>query len=229
MLKYNNLDILFLLLVLFMFLGGYIYDKKNGNQLNLIYTQPIDKFKFHIIKIITQSLVIVLVYGIISIFIIAMGIIKEGLGDLNQPVIEYLSLYNNPQIAIEEQAVKTITTIPIYIYLIKAYIVIIFQALLLSAISTLISIFTKSKTVIIVGVLSVFVLGIMITKLIDIDIIKLLSPFSYIFASKIADNSIIPVNGMEGASYIISLTILLLSSTIISILGGIIVKNKDQI
>lgn len=229
MLKYNNLDILFLLLVLFMVLGGYIYDKKNGNQLNLIYTQPIDKFKFHIIKIITQSLVIVLVYGIISIFIIAMGIIKEGLGDLNQPVIEYLSLYNNPQIAIEEQAVKTITTIPIYIYLIKAYIVIIFQALLLSAISTLISIFTKSKTVIIVGVLSVFVLGIMITNLIDIDIIKLLSPFSYIFASKIADNSIIPVNGMEGASYIISLTILLLSSIIISILGGIIVKNKDQI
>ncbi len=229
MLKYNNLDILFFLLILFMVLGGYIYDKENGNQLNLIYTQPIDKFKFHIIKILSQTLVITLVYVFISLFIFLMGIIKEGLGELNQPVIEYLYLFKNPQIAIENEALNTITTIPIYIYLIKVFIVIIFQALFVSSISTLISIFTKSKTVIIVSITSICTIGLIITKLCEKNIVKLLNPFTYIFANNVADNSVIAVNGIEGANYIISLTVLFISSILIAFVGGIIAKKNEQI
>src|SRR5574344_860348 len=229
MLKYNNLDILFLLLILFMVLGGYTYDKENGNQLNLIYTQPIDKFKFHIIKILSQTLVIALVYVFISLFIFLMGIIKEGLGELNQPVIEYLYLFKNPQLAIETEALKTITTIPIYIYLIKVFIVIIFQTLFVSSISTLISIFTKSKTVIIVSIISISTLGLIITKLCEKNIVKLLNPFTYIFANNVADNSVIAVNGIEGANYIISLTVLFISAILIAFVGGIIAKTKVQI
>ena len=229
MLKYNNLDILFLLLILFMVLGGYTYDKENGNQLNLIYTQPIDKFKFHIIKILSQTLVIALVYVFISLFIFLMGIIKEGLGELNQPVIEYLYLFKNPQLAIETEALKTITTIPIYIYLIKVFIVIIFQTLFVSSISTLISIFTKSKTVIIVSIISISTLGLIITKLCEKNIVKLLNPFTYIFANNVADNSVIAVNGIEGANYIISLTVLFISAILIAFVGGIIAKTKEQI
>lgn len=229
MLKYNNLDILFLLLILFMVLGGYTYDKENGNQLNLIYTQPIDKFKFHIIKILSQTLVIALVYVFISLFIFLMGIIKEGLGELNQPVIEYLYLFKNPQLAIETEALKTITTIPIYIYLIKVFIVIIFQTLFVSSISTLISIFTKSKTVIIVSIISISTLGLKITKLCEKNIVKLLNPFTYIFANNVADNSVIAVNGIEGANYIISLSVLFISAILIAFVGGIIAKTKEQI
>ena len=229
MLKYNNLDILFLLLILFMVLGGYTYDKENGNQLNLIYTQPIDKFKFHIIKILSQTLVIALVYVFISLFIFLMGIIKEGLGELNQPVIEYLYLFKNPQLAIETEALKTITTIPIYIYLIKVFIVIIFQTLFVSSISTLISIFTKSKTVIIVSIISISTLGLIITKLCEKNIVKLLNPFTYIFANNVADNSVIAVNGIEGANYIISLSVLFISAILIAFVGGIIAKTKEQI
>ncbi len=229
MLKYNNLDILFLLLILFMVLGGYTYDKENGNQLNLIYTQPIDKFKFHIIKILSQTLVIALVYVFISLFIFLMGIIKEGLGELNQPVIEYLYLFKNPQLAIETEALKTITTIPIYIYLIKIFIVIIFQALFVSSISTLISIFTKSKSVIIVSITSICTIGLIITKLCEKNIVKLLNPFTYIFANNVADNSVIAVNGIEGANYIISLAVLFISSILLAFVGGTIAKTKEQI
>lgn len=229
MLKYQDLDILFLVLVLFMVLGGYIYDKENGNQLNLIYTQPISKFKYHLTKIFTQSLVIIGVYGVISIFIFILGILTEGIGELNQPVIEYLKLFNYPQNAVEKEAIETFTTMPIYMYLIKTFIVIAVQGIFAASMATSISIFTKSKTVIIGAVLSICGLGIVLTNFVNVNLVKLLSPFSYMYANNVADNSFVPIYRIEGGTYINSILVLLVWSLVISIIGGIISNKKDQI
>lgn len=52
-------------------------------------------------KIFAQSLVIVMVISIVTIFIYFLGIITEGLGEFKQPVIEYLTLMSNPQNSIQ--------------------------------------------------------------------------------------------------------------------------------
>ena len=229
MLKYQNLDILFLVLILFMVLGGYTYDKENGDQISMIYTQPINKFNYHILKILTQSIVAVGVYIIIILFIIFIAILSEGIGELNQPIIEYLSFYKRAQSAIEGAALETISVIPIYLYLIRITLIIIFQSLLISSVSTLISIYTRSK-VLMIGIIGViFTSGAVLTNVSGINIIKLISPFSYISASNIADNSITAINEIAGTSFIKSILMLTIWTIIISIFGGFLAKKKEQI
>lgn len=117
--------------------------KENGNQLNLIYTQPINKFKYHIQKVLSQVIVIMGVFGVVMFFVILLGILFEGIGDFNQPVIEYLRFFEKAKYATEYNSKDTFTTMPIYIYLIRLFVVIGLQGLFLSSIATLISIFTK--------------------------------------------------------------------------------------
>lgn len=229
MVKYQNLDILFLILIVFMVLGGYVYEKENGNQLNLIYTQPINKFKYHIQKVLSQFIVIIGVFGVVMFFVILLGILFEGIGDFNQPVIEYLRFFEKAKYATEYNSKDTFTTMPIYIYLIRLFVVIGLQGLFLSSIATLISIFTKSKIFIISSVIGICALGALLVKIINVNILKLLNPFNYLFANNIADNSIVAKLNMSGGSYLFSLLILILWSILIMIVGAKLSQNKQQI
>ena len=81
-----------------------------------------------------------------------------------------------------------------------------------------------------IGIIGViFTSGAVLTNVSGINIIKLISPFSYISASNIADNSITAINEIAGTSFIKSILMLTIWTIIISIFGGFLAKKKEQI
>lgn len=229
MLKHQNLDIIFMVLVLFMVISGYVGEKEYRKNLVLMYTQPIDKRKYHLTKIISQAMVIVGVYIFLSLFIFLIGIVVEGIGEFRQPIIEYLKLTSKPNSITSDEAIDLIRTIPIYIYLLRILLVIGVQALLLSSISTLISIFIKERTLLIILVGVIYVIGFSSNSVININAFILFNPFTYTFASQIADNTVMVRYKILNASFINSIFIILAWSIVIAIIGAIIARNRKQI
>ena len=228
MLKYQDLDIIFMVLVLFMVISGYVSEKDYGKNLDLIYTQPIDKRKYHITKIISQAIVIVGVYIFLSLFIFLIGIVVEGIGEYRQPIIEYLKLTSKPNSITSDEAIDLIRTIPIYIYLLRVLLVIGVQALLLSSIATLISIFIKDRILLTILVGIIYVIGFLSNSVININAFKLFNPFTYTFASQITDNTVMVKYKILNASFINSIFIILAWSIVITFVGAIIARNKYQ-
>ena len=228
MLKYQDLDIIFMILVLFMVISGYTIEKSYRKNLNLIYTQAISKVKYHLIKILSQAIVIVGVYIFISFFIFLIGVLVEGVGEFKQPIIEYLKLTNKPNAIRMDEVTNFVGTIPIYIYLLRTLLVIVMQALLLSSIATLISIFTKNRGILITVSSSIYIIGYLINSIVNINAFKLFNPFSYIFINQIADNSVMVRYKIFNASFVNSVLIIFGWSVITSIIGALIAKYKYQ-
>lgn len=230
MIQYQHLDILFLSLIVFMVLGGYVLEKENGQQLCLIYTQPFSRFHYHLIKVLAQEIVIIFVYLLLSIFILFLGSITEGLGDPNQPVIYYQSLYENIATASRDQgnAMESITTIPITIYLVLTFLAIVCQVFFLSALSTFLSLFTKSKITLVAWLGAITIGGILSSTYFAHPLVRLLNPFTYFFAGQIANNAVMVKNAIPVANYSLSLTVLIFWTCIFSYFGRRMASIKKQ-
>ena len=102
------------------------------------------------------------------------------------------------------------------------------QALLLSSIATLISIFTKNRGILITVSSSIYIIGYLINSIVNINAFKLFNPFSYIFINQIADNSVMVRYKIFNASFVNSVLVIFGWSLIISIIGALIAKYKYQ-
>lgn len=229
MLKYQDLDIIFLGIVMFMILHGYVLEKENGSQLNMIYTQPLNRFKYNITKVFSQTYVLAIFCFVVFAFAILNGVITEGFGEIKQPVIHYLTYFKKFNIPEERlNAIKTFTTMPIWQYLTKTFIVMILQGFLISSIATLFSIYTKSKNLLIAMTSGFILTGVILTNLLNVNIVKLYSPFSYLFANKVADNSVMIRNVIIGVNFVTSIFVLTLWGIIFMIIGSMIVNKRKQ-
>lgn len=230
MIQYQRMDILFLGLIIFMVLGGYVLEKENGQQLCLIYTQPFSRFHYHLIKVLAQETIIIAVYLLLSIFILLLGTITEGLGDPNQPIIYYQSLYENIATASRDQgnAMNSITTISITTYLALTLLAIVCQGFFLSALSSLLSLFTKSKIALVAWTGTITLGGILSSTFFSYPFFRLLNPFTYFFAGQVANNAVMIKNRIPGASYPLSLTVLIFWACLLTFCGGKMASIKEQ-
>ncbi|MFM1553782.1 ABC transporter permease [Helcococcus ovis] len=229
MLKYQDLDIIFLGIIMFMIINGYVSEKENGSQLNMIYTQPLNRFKYNITKVFSQIYVLSIFCFVVFAFAILNGVITEGFGEIKQPVIQYLTYFKKFNIPEERlNAIKTFTTMPIWQYLTKTFIVMIMQGFLISSIATLFSIYTKSKNLLIAMTSGFILTGVILTNLLNVNIVKLYSPFSYLFANKVADNSVMIRNVIIGGNFVTSIFVLTLWGIIFMIIGSMIVNKRKQ-
>ena len=228
MLRYQDLDIIFLGVIMFMILHGYVSEKENGSQLNMIYTQPVNRFKYNITKVFSQTYVLSIFCFVIFAFAVLNGLITEGFGEIKQPVIHYLRYVKNFNSINEEDALKTISTMPIWQYLTKTFIVMILQGFLISSIATLFSIYTKSKNLLIAMTSGFILVGVILTNLLNVNIIKLYSPFSYLFANKVADNSVMVRNVIIGGNFVTSIFVLTLWGIIFMMIGSLVANKKKQ-
>ncbi|MFM1601573.1 hypothetical protein ABGF26_00320 [Helcococcus ovis] len=102
------------------------------------------------------------------------------------------------------------------------------QGFLISSIATLFSIYTKSKNLLIAMTSGFILTGVILTNLLNVNIVKLYSPFSYLFANKVADNSVMIRNVIIGGNFVTSMMVLTVWSIIFMIIGSMIVNKRKQ-
>lgn len=112
--------------------------------------------------------------------------------------------------------------------MLRVLLVIGVQALLLSSIATLVSIFIKDRTLLTILVSIIYAAGFLLNSVININTFKLFNPFTYTFASQLADNTVMVKYKILNASFMNSVLVIFAWSVVIAIVGAIIAKNKDQ-
>lgn len=217
-------DLIVIVLISLLSLGAYSFDKENGNQIELLYTQPATRKKYHINKILASFLVGLLGLGIIFLLIFILGFITEGMGDIDFPVVEYLRDANLETIAIGEPYFKII---PIWKYNLRLIISYIFQIAFLASLGSLISIFVKEKIKVVGLSLGITGLIIYLQNLIKSPI-KIISPFTHMNASKIANGSMIVRSSLKTNNIFISL-IVLSAWTVLLLVVGIKIAEKREV
>ncbi|MFM1525738.1 hypothetical protein, partial [Helcococcus bovis] len=90
------------------------------------------------------------------------------------------------------------------------------------------SIYTKSKNLLIAMTSGFILVGVILTNLLNVNIIKLYSPFSYLFANKVADNSVMVRNVIIGGNFVTSIFVLTLWSVIFMMIGSVIADKRKQ-
>lgn len=225
LLKTYPVDLLILFMISFMVLGGYTYDKENGNQIDLINTQPVGKEKIYILKLLSAFIVAVLVLSAIVLFISFLGMITKGIGDLNYPIIYYDELLN-PK-SIQMGISKYFSLIPVWIYNLRVYVMLILQLLFIISIGNLISMFTKNKFNVFFGSLSIIIIGIFASMKLP-DNIRLYLPFNYMNARYIANGAVKIKENIADANFVLIIWVLLISAIFINILGMILSKRVKQ-
>lgn len=137
------IDLIVIGLICMISIGGYSYDREYGNQIELLYTQPISRNKYHIKKFFTSFFLSLIVLGLIFIILFAFGLVTEGLGDLNFPIVQYIKDVDVEKIILNDG--DYFKLIPIWKYNLRLLISYIFQLAFLCSMGTFISIFVKEK------------------------------------------------------------------------------------
>lgn len=218
------IDFIVISLISIISLGAYSYDKEYGNQVELLYTQPIQRRKYHLYKVLASTFVGLLTLIIIFMFLFLLGLTSEGLGDINFPVVQYLK--NIDPEKLQFQSEPYFKLIPIWIYDIRLLVSYIFQIGFLASFAALISAFVKEKVKVVFYTLALSGLIIFIQVLIK-NPLKIFSPFTHLRASELANGSLIVKSGLKTNNIIISLLVLFIWTIIFTILGSFVVNRKE--
>ncbi|MFM1601577.1 ABC transporter permease subunit [Helcococcus ovis] len=221
----DNLDYIFLGFLIIACMGAYTYDKEYGSQLEFMYTQPISKIKYLIYKwlsIVIVSIGLILGFNLI---IIMIGLISEGLGAYNYPVIQYKHTLEN-FLFIKENDRNYFTVIPLWIYIIKNIVMLILQVGFIASIAIFLSNIFKKKLSVIVFTAIIILFGVFASAYIP-EMYKYISPFNSLSANKVSDGSII-ITKMRNSSYLISVACLITSTIIISLMNILVVRKKTK-
>lgn len=217
------IDFIIVSLISIISLGAYSYDKEYGNQVELLYTQPIQR-KYHLYKVLASTFVGLLTLIIIFMFLFLLGLTSEGLGDINFPVVQYLK--NIDPEKLQFQSEPYFKLIPIWIYDLRLLVSYIFQIGFLASFAALISAFVKEKGKVVFYTLALSGLIIFIQGLIK-NPLKIFSPFTHLRASELANGSLIVKSGLKTNNIMISLLVLFIWTIIFTILGSFVVNRKE--
>lgn len=218
------IDLLIIGIISMVAFGAYTFDKEHGNQIELLYTQPVTRRKYHINKVASSFLVGLLTLAIIFAFIFLFGLISGGLGDYRFPVLEYIKDIDLE--TIQSNTESYFKLIPIWRYDIKLFVIYVFQIGFLASLVSFVSIFVKEKMKALGLSLGLTALFTYIQSTINSPI-KAFSPFTYMRASTLANGSYIINSGLKTNNVYIGLCVLLISSIILFFAGSFLVKKID--
>lgn len=222
-----RLDLVLIFLLLLIVMGGFTFDKENGNHLSFLFTEPISRNKYYLYKLFSAIIISgFLTLGIFVLFII-LGWITEGFGPINYPIILYDKVVNTYNSVITNQ-LNYFRIIPIYEYIIRLFSTLIAQIIFISSLSIFISIFVDEKIKVFVTTSMILVLGMFIVEFIPKGINSFI-PFNHLNATNIANGSIILHNNMPNNNIFISIVVLIFWSLIITFFGRLIVNKKDYV
>lgn len=228
MINNNNIDMLILSLILISILSGYSKEKEYNNNLHLIYTQPINKIDYHIKRVLLTSLTSFLIIIVIHLLIVLLGSFLGGFGDWTYPLIDHIKLIDNPDHASKKIFLESVTTIPIWKYALRNILMLSINSYLICALAYLISIFTKSHIKTKFITFTIIGLMLFLSYVIDINIIKIINPFTYIISNKVIDGSIKVLLNIKNQNFYISFIIVALYAILITIIGARLIKKVQQ-
>ncbi len=221
------IDIAFLTLVSLLVLGGYVFDKEHGNQLEFMYTEPVRRSRYHWTKIGISVVVSAGLFLLFFAFVFMLGGVSEGVGAWNFPVVEYLSLLSDPFQASEQEVLESISLIPLWQYLLRVCLVLVAECFFLSSLSTFLSIFTKKKNQLLAGLALLVGGGVFLSNYLPQGILRLLSPFQYLQASTVANGSVKIFRNLPKENFWQSVLILVVWGIILGVVGARVVKKRE--
>lgn len=197
----KRLDIMFLFLVCFLVFAGYTLDKERGRQIELLYTEPVSRSRYHLMKIGVSVLVagglLLLVTGVAFLF----GLCGEGIGEWNFPVVCYEQLVKNPRSLSVQEAAQSMSLLPMWKYLFRIFLTMLAQCFFLSALFHSWSIFVRDRVKLMI--FSAFTLG--VGFLLSDKLLKggwrALSPFFHLEANTVANGSSMVAYALPGETF----------------------------
>lgn len=207
---------------------GYISEKKSGQQIYMIQSQPISKLKYHHIKILASVFVTALCLLMMFIFIFMIGYLIDGVEGFNFPVMIYKNRLENFMTVSENMVEKSICFISMWRFLLRNFVTSLIISYYISSLFSLISIFVKKKSQLLSIGFGIIVVGYFLTNLINNEIIKTILPFLYLNPYKISNLSYKIVYNSMDIGYLQSITVMILWGLIMSIVGGILSEKVKQ-
>lgn len=215
LLKTHKIDIIILTALALSFFLGYTIEKQDGKHLDLIFTTPINKYKYYLAKIFSQYISALILFSVFILIFIVSGYISDGFRGWNFPI----PIYNLEQFRLEA----------LYIYLIKVVIGIAISMFFVLTLMVNLSYFVKNRYTLFISSVSTICALYLITIHLPAGV-KIYSPFIYLRSSTLA-NQIISLTENINITYLSGLGILVFWS-IINIVIGIfltkIIKNRGN-
>lgn len=215
-----NLD-LFILVFVFLVIGdGYILEKEKGDNIATIFTQPISRKKYSIYKFISSIKIMLVFICFLVVFIVGLGFLSEGFGEVKFPIIEYVST--------KIQSLEYINIISILEYNIRVLIFLILQGIFIIAIKQFISIFTRIK-ILQQSLTALFIiLGFIINQILP-NYMKHILPFNLLQASKVANGGVKIIYNMTNQNFYNSILVIVIFIVLFRILERIFINKKEQL
>lgn len=222
-----NIDII-LLAITSLIVTGYVLDKEYGRQIELIKTQPFNEYLYHIKRICVNVLCASIFAIFIILFIICFASLFNGLGEINYPVIEYRELMDSNSGNFAFEFAKSVSIIPIWQYLLRFTFILILQIAFIISLILLISIFSNNRVDLLIKFIFAIIIGISLNYIVNVDLLHLLNPFTYIKTGNIANNAILIKEEIKNASFNTSAYVISIWTLILSIFGSLAYKLKNQ-
>lgn len=215
----DNISYIILILSIFITIGGYTYDKEEGNQLELMYTQPVKRIKYFLNKLLSISLISIFIVLVCYLILFIFGTLTQGIGSYNYPIIKYLQY-------IRISTRNYFEIIPLWKYLLSIFILFVFEIVFLSNYTILISNFVKRKSTLIFITMFTIIIFNYVFSIIDNGNLSIFSPFSYLNPAEIANGKFIIFNKLSQFNQLYPYCILGISSIILFNVNLIISKYK---
>lgn len=194
----KRLDLLFLLVFSLMALSGYTLDKEFGRQIELMYTEPISRMKYHLIKIVAPLLVAFGALAVLVVSIFLLGLLSEGIGEFRFPVVCHHRLVKDPGALFPEEVSESIRLVALWRVLLRSFGILLIQCFFLSSLFQMISLFVREKMKLMIVAGSVLGLGYLCSEHLLTGDARCLSPFFYFSAGSVADASVMVLHRLPG-------------------------------
>lgn len=228
LLKLKDLYLYFTLAMIILVCAGYTNDKEEGQQIYMIQTQPINRYRYHFAKIIAGLLIISLLFFNLFIGIAIVGFFLGGMSGWNFPVIEYTNKLNNYMNVLKANVVDSISFIPMWKYFIRLFVITILNSIFIMGLSNIISIFVKDRSKLLIILLGILTSGYFLINISDNEAVKGLLPFIYLNVTNVSDLSFKILFGAMDLSFYQALLIIGLWASIVSLFGAYLANKIKQ-
>ena len=220
------LSYILLIFVAIFFCGGYTYETEAGNQLIFLYTEPIDRRKYHYTKILSSLLYSTIFLIVFYLGIVMFGWLSEGLGDWNYPILHYDYIAEN----IYKQGEKfegTYHFINLSSYILRVIVISVFSIGFIASLTTFISLKLKQKNYVIFAAIIISLIGVFVARFINVDLIKIFLPFTYLDVGAVADGSIKIIHNSNRLTMFMGICVLSLWSILLTALGMDFAEKRE--
>lgn len=215
----KNVDLLFLLVFCLTATAGYTLDKEYGRQIDLLYTEPISRTRYHLIKVFVPVLVGIGMLAVVFLFLFLLGCAREGVGVWNFPVVCHKNILESWTTVQKREVMKAISMIPMWRYLIRVYLTMAVQCFFLTGLFTFLSIFVREKMKLFFLSAFVLIAGFLLSDKLLKGEWRVMSPLFYLQASGVANGVSMIRHNLPGETFGLALTSLVWGGILFTVAG----------